>query len=243
MHQHIVTSFSDELDQLSAALLQMGGLAETMISDACQALTTQNRELAELVISRNLEMDKLESDCQRDVTRLLALRQPMASDLRMVVGAIKIAGSIERIGHLSKNTAQRSIHIMDSGNISAETKNVMAIRGIERMGRAVSRQLQIALDGYARRDADAALRVIFQDDDIDSHYNALLKSMLVYMTEDRQRLDERSNFLFIVKNLERIGDHCSNVAKVVHFIATGNHILNQNIEDKQAERSDKAFKP
>ena len=102
MHQHIVTSFSDELDQLSAALLQMGGLAETMISDACQALTTQNRELAERVISRNFEMDKMESDCQRDVTRLLALRQPMASDLRMVVGAIKIAGSIERIGHLSE---------------------------------------------------------------------------------------------------------------------------------------------
>ena len=126
--------------------------------------------------------------------------------------------------------------------MSAETKNAMSINGIERMGRAVSRQLQIALDGYARRDSEAALRVIFQDDDIDSHYNALLKSMLVYMTEDRQRLDERSNFLFIVKNLERIGDHCSNIAKVVHFIATGNHILNQNIPDQPTEGNDKAAK-
>ncbi len=217
MEQHIVSAFTDELEQLSARLLRMGGLAEAMIRDACRATVTRDRELAQAVIARDQEMDAQEAECEREVVRLLALRQPMASDLRQVIGAIKLADAIERLGDLAKNIAKRSLAITHEENRSA-------LRGVERMGQAVSRQLRTALDAYTRGDAEAAMRVVEQDDDIDSHYNSLLRSTLLFMIEDPERLDVRSNFLFILKNLERIGDHCSNIAKVVYFIATGERV-------------------
>ncbi|MCR9268474.1 MAG: phosphate signaling complex protein PhoU [Henriciella sp.] len=212
--QHIVSAFGEELDQLSADILRMGGLAEAMIRDAARAVVSRDTALAETVIERDLEMDRYERQIERKVVRMLALRQPMATDLRNVIGAIKLAGGIERIGDLAKNIARRSLAVVNEDNRTA-------LRGIERMGQAVSRMLQVALDAYARRDPETALSVLAQDDDIDSHYIGLVRSMLVFMAESPDHLDARSNFLFIVKNLERIGDHCSNIAKVVHFIATG----------------------
>lgn len=220
MHQHIVSSFTDELDQLSANLLRMGGMAEAMIRDACKAVVKDNESLAANVIQRDAELDKLESECERDVVRILALRQPMASDLRMVIGGIKLAGTIERIGDLAKNIARRSINLDDPPTASS-------LRGIKSMGKAVSRQLQMALDAFAKQDARAALEVINQDDDIDSHYNALLRLMLSFIAEDPEQIDARANVLFIVKNLERIGDHCANIAKVVYYTATGEQVLSE----------------
>lgn len=218
MQQHIVSAFSDDLDQLSANLLRMGGMAEAMIRDACKTVVKGDTELAKTVIQRDAELDKLESECERGAVRILALRQPMASDLRMVIGGIKLAGTIERIGDLAKNIARRSIKLDDSASKAS-------MRGVKTMGKAVSRQLQVALDAYDRQDAGAALEVIHQDDDIDSHYNALLRLMLAYVAEDPEQIDARANVLFIVKNLERIGDHCANIAKVVHYIATGEQVL------------------
>ncbi|MEM7330102.1 MAG: phosphate signaling complex protein PhoU [Pseudomonadota bacterium] len=215
--QHIVSAFSEELDQLSADLLRMGGLAEAMIRDASRAVVTRDIALAETVIERDLEMDRLERQVEGKAVRMLALRQPMASDLRNVIGAIKLSGGIERIGDLAKNIARRSIVVANEDNRSA-------LRGIERMGQAVSRMLQVSLDAYARRDPVTALSVLDQDDDIDSHYNSLLRAMLTFMAEEPDQIDARSNFIFIVKNLERIGDHCTNIAKVVHFIATGQRV-------------------
>lgn len=215
--QHIVSAFTDELDQLSADLLRMGGLAEAMIRDASRAVVARDIALAETVIERDREMDRYQREVERNVVRMLALRQPMASDLRNVIGAIKLASGIERIGDLAKNIARRSIAV-------ANENNRTTLRGIERMGQAVSRMLQVALDAYQRRDPVTALAVLDQDDDIDSHYNSLLRSMLVFMAEEPDQLHTRSNFIFIVKNLERIGDHCTNIAKVVHFIATGQQV-------------------
>ncbi|MCF6328801.1 MAG: phosphate signaling complex protein PhoU [Henriciella sp.] len=220
MQQHIVTAFTDELDQLSANLLRMGGMAEAMIKDACKAVVKDDAELAKSVIQRDAELDKLESECERDVVRILALRQPMASDLRMVIGGIKLAGTIERIGDLAKNIARRSINLDDAPTSAS-------LRGVKSMGKAVSRQLKTALDAYARSDARAAMEVINQDDDIDSHYNALLRLMLSFIVEEPEQIDSRANILFIVKNLERIGDHCANIAKVVHYIATGKQVLSE----------------
>lgn len=231
MHQHIVSSFTDDLDKLTAKLLRMGGMAETMIKDACKAVVKDDEELAASVIKRDGELDKLESECERDAVRILALRQPMASDLRMVISGIKLAGTIERIGDLAKNIARRSINLDDAPTASS-------LRGIKSMGKAVSRQLQMALDAYAKQDARAALEVINQDDDIDSHYNALLRLMLSFIAEDPEQIDARANVLFIVKNLERIGDHCANIAKVVHYIATGEQVLsNAEKELLQADKS------
>ncbi len=220
MEQHIVSAFTDELEQLSADLLSMGGLAEAMIRDACRAVVTRDSALAETVIERDQVLDAQETECEREVVRLLALRQPLASDLRQVIGAIKLADAIERLGDLAKNIAKRSLAVTHEDNREA-------LRGVERMGQAVSRQLRTALDAFARGDAEAAMQVVRQDADIDSHYNSLLRSMLVYMVEDPDQLDARSNFLFIVKNLERIGDHSSNIAKVVYFIATGEPVLSK----------------
>lgn len=228
--QHIVSAFTEELDQLSADILRMGGLAEAMIRDASRAVVNRDAVLAETVIERDLEMDRLERELEGKAVRMLALRQPMASDLRNVIGAIKLAGGIERIGDLAKNISRRSLAVMDEDNRSA-------LRGIERMGQAVSNNLQKALDAYARRDAEAAILVLHQDDDIDSHYNGLLRTMLVFMAEAPDQLDARSNFLFIVKNLERIGDHATNIAKVVHFIATGERIVARELTDKIPEQS------
>lgn len=228
--QHIVSAFTEELDQLSADILRMGGLAEAMIRDASRAVINRDPALAENVIERDLDMDRLEREVEGKAVRMLALRQPMASDLRNVIGAIKLAGGIERIGDLAKNIARRSLAVMDEDNRSA-------LRGIERMGQAVSNMLQRALDAYARRDAAAAIQVLHQDDDIDSHYHGLLRSMLVFMAEAPDQLYARSNFLFIVKNLERIGDHSTNIAKVVHFIATGERIAAAELTDKPIEQS------
>ena len=227
--QHIVSAFTEELEQLSADLLRMGGFAEAMIRDACRAVVSRDPELAKSVIERDLEMDRLEREAERKAVRMLALRQPMASDLRNVIGAIKLAGGIERIGDLAKNIARRSLEVVHEDNRSA-------LRGIERMGQAVSNNLQLALDAYARRDAATAISVLQQDDDIDSHYNGLLRAMLVYMAEAPEQLDARSNFLFIVKNLERIGDHAANVAKVVHYIATGERIGTPDASDSLNEQ-------
>lgn len=225
--QHIVSAFTEELEQLSADILRMGGLAEAMIRDAARAVVARDTHLAETVIERDLEMDRLETEIERKAVRMLALRQPMASDLRNVIGVIKLVGGIERIGDLAKNIARRSIAVADEDNRTA-------LRGIERMGQAVSRMLQIALDAYARRDPVTALGVIEQDDDIDSHYNSLLRSMLVFMAESPDQLHARSNFIFIVKNLERIGDHCANIAKVVHFIATGQSVRETESQNRLA---------
>lgn len=228
--QHIVSAFTEELDQLSADILRMGGLGEAMIRDASRAVVNRDAALAEAVIERDLEMDRLERELEGKAVRMLALRQPMASDLRNVIGAIKLAGGIERIGDLAKSIARRSLAVMEEDNRSA-------LRGVERMGQAVSNNLQKALDAYARRDAEAAILVLRQDDDIDSHYNGLLRTMLVFMAEAPDQLDARSNFLFIVKNLERIGDHATNIAKVVHFIATGERIVARETTDKVPEQS------
>ncbi len=236
MEQHIVSAFTEELEELSSHLLRMGGLAEAMIRDSCRAVVTLDTELAQTVIDRDQDLDIQETECEREVVRLLALRQPLARDLREVIGAIKLAGAIERLGDLAKNIAKRSFALTD-------TENRDALRGLERMGQAVSRQLRTALDAYAREDAVAAMRIVEQDDDIDSHYNALLRSMLVYMVEDPDQLDARSNFLFIVKNLERIGDHSANIAKVVYFIATGEPVLSKAEQRAIAAQSSKEPAP
>lgn len=220
MQQHIVSAFTDELEQLTAGLLRMGGLAEAMIRDASRAIVAGDKTLAETVIERDVEMDRLEQEVERKAVRVLALRQPMAHDLRNVIGAIKMADAIERIGDLAKSIARRSIAVSTEDNRTT-------LRGFERMGQAVSRQLQVTLDAYSRRDPVAAIGVVKQDDDIDGHYNALLHSVLNYMVEEPDQVEARSNFLFIAKNLERIGDHCTNIAKVVHFIATGEQILSR----------------
>lgn len=214
MSEHIVTAFTDELEHLSANLLRMGGLAESMISDASRAVVTYDLELARQVIKRDEAIDELETEVEKAIIRLIALRHPMASDLRAVLAAMKLAGDIERVGDLCKNIGKRCLELTGD-------ENRAAVKGIERMSKAVSQQLQLALDCYLRQDVSAAITVLDMDDDIDDHYTSLFRETLTYMMEDPRQIGSNTHLIFMAKNLERIGDHATNIAKAVYYMVTG----------------------
>ncbi len=223
MSEHIVTAFTDELEHLSANLLRMGGLAEAMINDASRAVVTYDLELARQVIKRDKSIDELEAEAEKAIIRLIALRHPMAADLRAVLGAMKLAGDIERIGDLCKNIGKRCLELTGD-------ENRAAVKGIERMSRAVSHQLQMALDAYLRQDVDAAIRVLELDDDIDDHYMSFFRETLTYMMEDPRQIGSNTHLMFMAKNLERIGDHATNIAKAVYYMVTGETATGDHVE-------------
>lgn len=228
MSDHIVTAFTDELEHLSANLLRMGGLAESMITDASRAVSTYDLELARQIILRDQEIDQLEAEAEKAIIRLIALRHPMAADLRAVLGAMKLAGDIERIGDLCKNIAKRCLELTGD-------ENRAAVKGIERMAKAVSHQLQTALDCYLRQDINSAINVLDLDDDIDDHYMSLFRETLTYMMEDPRQIGSNTHLIFMAKNLERIGDHATNIAKAVYYMVTGEAASPENIQARAAK--------
>ena len=232
MPDHIVTAFTDELEHLSANLLRMGGLAESMIMDASRAVATYDLELAREVIKRDRSIDELEVEAERAIIRLIALRHPMATDLRAVLGAMKPAGDIERIGDLCKNIAKRCLELTGD-------ENRAAVKGIERIARAVSHQLQMALDCYLRQDIEAAKTVLELDDDIDDHYTSFFRETLTYMMEDPRQIGSNTHLIFMAKNLERIGDHATNIAKAVYYMVTGEATTGAKVESRLSEDGDK----
>ncbi|MEM1105906.1 MAG: phosphate signaling complex protein PhoU [Pseudomonadota bacterium] len=217
MTAHIVSAFSEELETLSADILRMGGVAETMISQACTALVTGNVALADATSQMDDTVDAIEVDVERRIMRLLALRQPMAHDLRAVVAALKVASELERVGDLSKNIAKR-VAPLAGANVSS------AIKGIGRMGSGVQQQLHSVLNAYSEDDADLLLKVWAGDEDIDQHYNSLFREVLTYMMQDQSLIGAGTHLMFIAKNLERIGDHCTNIAEIVHYQVTGQYL-------------------
>ena len=232
MPDHIVTAFTDELEHLSANLLRMGGLAESMIMDASRAVATFDLELAREVIKRDRAIDELEVEAEKAIIRLIALRHPMAGDLRAVLGAMKLAGDIERIGDLCKNIAKRCLELTGD-------ENRAAVKGIERIARAVSHQLQMALDCYLRQDIEAAKTVLELDDDIDDHYTSFFRETLTYMMEDPRQIGSNTHLIFMAKNLERIGDHATNIAKAVYYMVTGEATTGAKVESRLSEDGDK----
>jgi len=217
MTTHIVSAFSEELEHLSADILRMGGVAETMIDKACTALVTGNQSLADETSEMDDIVDAIEVEVERRIMRLLALRQPMAHDLRSVVAALKVASELERVGDLSKNIAKR-VSPLAGVDVSS------AIKGIERMGRGVQQQLHSILDAYSESDAELTLKVWVGDEDIDQHYNSLFREVLTYMMQDPSLIGAGTHLMFIAKNLERIGDHCTNIAEIVHYQVTGTYL-------------------
>jgi phosphate transport system protein len=196
----------------------MGGIVETMILDASAAVDGNDLDLAREVVARDPEVDQLEAEIERQIVSLIARRQPMAHDLRAVFAALKVVGELERIGDLSKNIAKRTQRL-------DKIVGPAMRRGIVRMASPVSRQLNMVLDAYATGNAAAAKAVWEGDDDIDQHYNSLFREMLTYMIEDPRTIGAGAHMLFIAKNLERIGDHCTNIAEFVYFQATGDNLL------------------
>jgi phosphate transport system protein len=219
MSEHIVKSYEDELNTLTAETARMGGLAEAQVNDALEAVVGRNQSLASQVVSRDERLDVLQADIERKSIRLIALRQPMANDLRKTVAAMKIAMNLERCGDLAKNIAKRALVITD-----AEPMAPLA-RSIERMGKLVAGRLKDVLDAYTSADIDRALAVWTRDDEVDEHYNSLFRELLTYMMGDPRTITVCAHLLFVAKNLERIGDHATNIAEIVHYEITGEEMI------------------
>ena len=214
---HIVKSYADELDALDVDISQIGGLAEAQLSAAIEAVGRRDLELAERVIRDDIRVDALERAIQSRVLRLLALRQPMAVDLRTTISAIKISSEIERIADLAKNIAKRA-HVL------CAEEPLKASGGVLRMGRVALTRLSDVLNAYSQRDKDKAVAVWGGDNEIDELFNSLFREILAAMMEDAGAINACTHLAFVAKNFERIGDHATNIAESVYFLVTGDFL-------------------
>ena len=220
MGDHIVKAFTEQLDALSARISQMGGLAESQLSDAMDAVSRRDNALAERTIAQDKKVDDLEVEIETQAVRLLALRQPMANDLREIISAIKISSDLERIGDLAKNISKRAL-VLNRG------EPMRIIQGLSGMGRQALNQLVLVLDAYSERNALKARAVRQGDDAIDEMYNSLFRELLTYMMEDPRTIGLCTHLLFVAKNLERIGDHATNIAETIVYLVEGGYVTDE----------------
>jgi len=215
MAEHTLKRFDEELERLSATISEMGGLAESQLAQSLVALRERDTDIAERVIADDARVDALDTAVQDQTVKLLALRQPMAVDLRVILSSIKIAAALERIADYAKNTAKRSI-VLTQG-----TSPVAAVNGIDRLGRLVRTALKDVLDAFAHGDVVKAHDVWERDEEIDQVYTGLFRELLTYMMEDPRTITACTHLLFMAKNIERAGDHVTNIAELVSFRSTG----------------------
>ncbi|HZG07989.1 MAG TPA: phosphate signaling complex protein PhoU [Allosphingosinicella sp.] len=214
---HTLKAFDEDLDQLRASIAEMGGLAEAAIAESMRALVNRDSEAAQRVIENDKKLDVLEAEVERLAVQIIALRAPMANDLREVVAALKIAGIVERIGDYAKNIAKR-VHGIE------ESRNLRPLSLLPEMARMCADMVHTVLDAYIARDAKKAQEVCERDRAVDDFYNSIFRTLLTFMMEDPHNITPAAHLLFIAKNLERIGDHATNVAEMVYFAATGTHL-------------------
>ena len=213
-HEHTVKAFDNDIGQLRGLISQMGGLAEDAIAQAMKALKHNDAALATRIRADDKAIDLIEAEVERLAVRIIALRAPMANDLREVVAALKIAGVVERIGDYAKNIAKR-VPLIES------EQRIEPISTIPAMARMASDMVREALDAFAARDAEAAIRVCESDSALDDFYDSIFRTLVTYMVENPKTISQVAQLLFVAKNLERIGDHATNVAEMVYFAATG----------------------
>jgi phosphate transport system protein len=213
---HTVKAFDQELDALRATIAEMGGLAEAAIRDAMAALVARDSDGAAKVVERDARIDALETELERRAVQIIALRAPMADDLREVVAALKIAGVVERIGDYAKNIAKRVPSVEDS--------KIRPLSLLPEMARIAGEMVHNVLDAFAQRDAQKAAAVCERDAAVDDFYNSIFRALLTHMMENPHNITPATHLLFVAKNLERIGDHATNVAEMVYFSATGTHL-------------------
>ena len=214
MREHTVKAFDEDITRLRGLIAEMGGLAEVAVQEAMQALISGDEELAAQVVERDKKLDRLENEVDEMAIRVIALRAPMADDLREVLAALKIAGLVERMGDYAKNIAKRIALVQ-------EARGMEALSVLPAMGKIVTEMVRNVLDAFVMRDAGAATAVAARDRAVDDFYNSLFRTLLTYMMENPHNITASTHLLFIAKNLERIGDHATNVAEMVYFAATG----------------------
>ena len=215
--EHTLKAFDEDLDRLRALISQMGGLAEHAIGEAMRCLMQRDVEGAERIVHEDVKLDVLEIETERRAVQLIALRAPMAGDLRDVVAALKIAGVVERIGDYAKNIAKRVPLLDNVGSIEP-----LAL--LPEMARIASEMVHNVLDAFVERDAEAAVRVCQRDHAVDDFYDSIFRTLLTHMMENPHNIGQSAHLLFVAKNLERVGDHATNIAEMVYFAATGEHM-------------------
>ena len=215
---HIVKSFDDDLGQIESLLLEMGGLVETQISEAVRALVGRDVELGEKIRANDKRVDELEVQINDLTIKTLALRQPMAEDLRAVVAALKVAANLERIGDYAKNIAKRTSVLAQSPHIGSYSTT------IKRMSKLVQDMVRDVLDAYVARDSETAEDLRLRDEEVDQLHNTLFRELLTYMMEDPRNITPCLHLLFIAKNIERMGDHTTGIAEQVYYLVTGTQL-------------------
>lgn len=218
---HTAKAFDVDLQDLARMVAEMGGLSEKQIADAVDALAKRDGRLAQRVVALDPTIDALQREIEERAILTIARRQPMAVDLREIVGALRVSNDLERIGDLAKNIAKRVIAI---GN---EFHPHKVIRGVEHMTDLVLNQLKEVLDAYARQDVNKALAVWRGDEEIDAVNNSLFRELLTYMMEDPRNITFCTHLLFCAKNVERMGDHATNIAETVYYIAEGRPLADE----------------
>jgi phosphate transport system protein len=218
--EHIVKSYGQELAALRDQIIQMGGMVEAQVAAAAAAVVHQDNHAATQAVEQDPAVDALERDIEAQVIRMLALRQPMAQDLRQIVTSLKMTGDLERIGDYAANVAKRAI-------VLAEFSLPYSLSGIANMTRLVQENLKLIIDAITESDPDKAMQVWRSDQAIDDIYNAIFRELITYMMEDPRNITPCTHLLFIAKNLERIGDHATNIAETVYYAATG-QVLSEN---------------
>lgn len=215
MHEHIVSAYEDELSELGSKIARMGGLAEKQLLDATDALRHLDTAKAKAVINSDKAIDEIEREVEEQAILMIARRQPMALDLREIMAAIRIAADLERIGDLAKNIAKRV------GSLNGEHQPKRLIHGIGHMSHLALEQLSLVLDSYAQKEVDKAVHVWEQDEKIDAMYTSVFRELLTYMMEDPRKITPCTHLLFAAKNIERIGDHATNIAETIYFLVNG----------------------
>ncbi len=216
MAEHTVKAFDEDITRLRGLIAEMGGLAEVAIQGALDALVRGDQELAKKVVKNDKKIDALEAEVDKLSVRIIALRAPMADDLREVIAALKIAGVVERIGDYSKNIAKRVGEIDGKDRFEPLTL-------LPAMGEVASEMVHDVLTAYAARDPDLAREVIATDAKVDAFYNSIFRNLVSHMVENPATISSAAQLLFVARNLERIGDHATNVAEMVHYAATGEY--------------------
>ena len=218
--QHTIKAFDEDLDRLRALISQMGGLAEHAIRESMRCLVQRDLAGAEKIVENDKKLDALEIETEKRAVRLIALRAPMAGDLRDVVAAMKISSVVERIGDYAKNIAKR-VPLLD------KVHNLEPVSLMPEMARISTEMVHDVLNAFVERDAEAAVRVVERDRAVDDFYNSIFRALLTFMMENPSNIGQSTHLLFIAKNIERVGDHATNIAEMVYFAATGEHLADR----------------
>jgi phosphate transport system protein len=211
---HLVKSFDNDLQKLRDMLTEMGGIVESQVAGAAEAVLNRDSDAASRVVEADPKVDALEREIEHFVIRMLALRQPMAGDLRQIVAGLKITGDLERIGDYAANVAKRSI-------VLGQYAMTYPMTGLAHMADLVQEQLKTIIDALSESDTEKAIEVWRSDRVVDDIYNALFRELITYMMEDPRNITPCTHLLFIAKNLERIGDHTTNIAETVYYAVSG----------------------